>query len=461
MKNSGIGICCISDYYLSRVINQQGKLGKCSLCGKDGECLEFATLTKMLEDSILKSFSPSSDLRGRVDLVSGRVYKHHGNKTISSSEMLTRILRTDKKYGRKLLSHIKLHLSKDWVEKIKERWLLHAVPNHLLMEEDIFYKVKEAVNSVKSDFRFFNKKSEEFLSEIFKKALDSPANLVKIIKPEDNVYFYRARLAEKKEDVSALLLAPNENLGSPPNNIVDDGRFNSAGTSLFYCSLDAKTCLSEVRPAVGTYVVIGKFKVIKPIRLLMLDQQSRRANKLSPFDPEYNSHVSGLEYLNDLLKHMLIPIPHNKNSASYLISQYVSELLEYKFSSKIHGFLSDSIQYKGEQNICLFRNYTKAASPAKRELEMIYKRTKNTAIGLFPASFETKQLSEDEAREKSINNLKAKNIEDELVRLCDIEIKYVRSVEYETIPHHVKLSDETIAEHDLSDNVSQDDDIQF
>ena len=45
---------------------------------------------------------------------------------------------------------------------------------------------------------------------------------------------------------------------------------NAQGIPVFYGAMEESTCVSEVRPPVGSYVVLAKFELLRPMRLLDL-----------------------------------------------------------------------------------------------------------------------------------------------------------------------------------------------
>ena len=57
-------------------------------------------------------------------------------------------------------------------------------------------------------------------------------------------------------------------LGPPTGRTAKAGRMNANGISVFYGAFDRDTCLAEVRPPVGSKVVMGKFELLRPVRLL-------------------------------------------------------------------------------------------------------------------------------------------------------------------------------------------------
>ena len=62
---------------------------------------------------------------------------------------------------------------------------------------------------------------------------------------------------------------------------------NAEGIPVFYGALEEDTCVSEVRADVGSLVVLGKFNLLNPTRILDLDALSIVNSDISYFDPRY------------------------------------------------------------------------------------------------------------------------------------------------------------------------------
>ena len=82
--------------------------------------------------------------------------------------------------------------------------------------------------------------------------------------PEDTTFeLWRGRVAQSKEEAALFIDYPSEQIGPPPQIIKGDevkppaGRMNRKGVSVFYGASNLDTCVAELRPPVGSYVVAG------------------------------------------------------------------------------------------------------------------------------------------------------------------------------------------------------------
>lgn len=75
---------------------------------------------------------------------------------------------------------------------------------------------------------------------------------------------YRVRTGEKLPPANA------SEFDTPPLEYTKNGRFNSESTPIFYGAGDIETCLHETRASLSDYIMLAKFSVEKPLKLLNL-----------------------------------------------------------------------------------------------------------------------------------------------------------------------------------------------
>ena len=117
--------------------------------------------------------------------------------------------------------------------------------------------------------RFFNTEVESALDRLFME-LDSlrtaaGESVLQVIGNDgEPTIIWRARRAGSQSQLQTILANPASEMGPPPPGITPAGRMNAAGIPVFYGALDYDTCIAEIRPPVGSYVVTGKFELLKP-----------------------------------------------------------------------------------------------------------------------------------------------------------------------------------------------------
>lgn len=88
---------------------------------------------------------------------------------------------------------------------------------------------------------------------------------------------YRVRTGEKLPPAN-----PSE-FDTPPQEYTQNGRFNSESTQIFYGASDIETCLHETRASLSDYIMLAKFSVAKPLKVLNLSR-TNQSNASTEFD---------------------------------------------------------------------------------------------------------------------------------------------------------------------------------
>ena len=91
---------------------------------------------------------------------------------------------------------------------------------------------------------------------------------------------YRIRTGEK------LPPANSSEFDTPPLEYTKNGRFNSETTPIFYGASDIETCLHETRVSLSDYIMLAKFSVEKPLKVLNLSctNESNSSTELDRVD---------------------------------------------------------------------------------------------------------------------------------------------------------------------------------
>lgn len=165
---------------------------------------------------------------------------------------------------------------------------------------------------------------------------------------------YRGRLANEDLEQRKIYGQPLTQLAAPPPGVAGAGRMNAAGISVFYGASDVDTCLAELRTPVGGAAVIGRFEVIRPLRLLDLAKLEKIGEQLSPFDENYVERLSWQYFIqgfHDEIKRAVIP---GRETLDYLPTQAVAEYL-WTRPDPLDGIVFSSAQISGpHRNVVLF-----------------------------------------------------------------------------------------------------------
>jgi hypothetical protein len=171
-----------------------------------------------------------------------------------------------------------------------------------------------------------------------------------------NGFLYRARVAFSERELKEILADPHRQLGPPPPIRARAGRMNAGGISVFYGATDIHTCVAEVRPPVGSRVIVGRFALVRPIRLLDLDALKDVYVDGSHFDPSYQTRRDHAKFLERLVRTISRPVLPEKEDFEYLPTQVVSEYLS-NIQPQVDGIVFRSAQRGGKgRNVVLFHN---------------------------------------------------------------------------------------------------------
>ena len=213
---------------------------------------------------------------------------------------------------------------------------------------------------VKSRSRFFSATSEKMLDFIFGDLTDHMTldgiSVVREIDPGDeDGHLWRARVAASDEELEEILKSPEREMSSPPERSATSGRMNPLGIPVFYGAEDCRTCVSEVRPAVGAHVVLGRFDFTRSVRLVDLDMLSNVHAETSYFDPQRLEVTGRARFFKSLVNEISRPVMPLDEELEYLPTQAVAEYLAHRTSPRIDGVAFRSSQTGGEgRNVVLF-----------------------------------------------------------------------------------------------------------
>lgn len=182
--------------------------------------------------------------------------------------------------------------------------------------------------------------------------------VIREIGPTDaDHHFYRVRVSFSERELKEILAAPVKELGPPPTCNAKAGRMNAAGISVFYGAMDAATCIAETRPPVGSYIVLGRFEIIRPLRILDFDALREVNIEGSYFDPSYHERWKRASFLRRLVQEISRPVMPCDEEFEYLPTQAVSEYLAERIEPRLDGIVFHSSQTGGEgRNVVLFNH---------------------------------------------------------------------------------------------------------
>jgi len=375
---------CVGETFLRDEILASGSEGKCSYCGDDGVTYSI------------------SELADRIGPVFEANYELSPSEPDAYQSMLLRDKESNYDWFREGdsvedviagLAEIDNDIAADIVELLSEQSDFNPFDDG--GEEDPFgteamyvekpfdqYRLESMWQAMSNDVlhrsRYFSTLVSEFLDELFedihdKTGREGPALMT--VAPDEGIYLYRARVTYDRKKLRAILEDAARQLAAPHGRHARAGRMNAAGISVFYGAFTADTCVAEVRPPVGAQVVIGMFKLLRPVKLLDLKALEAVFVKRSFFDPKFQSDGEKCQFLRTLSRRFSAPVLPGAEDFDYLLTQVICEYLA-SIEPAIDGVIFPSVQTGAERaNAVLFSRASSVAMPppgTKTKFEIFY-----------------------------------------------------------------------------------------
>lgn len=362
---------CIGEEYLKSEIKNKGVRQKCDYCGKVAKSYTIEQLSLEIESAFERHYirtpqDPDSiQERMMNDEESNYLWARSGDPVIEA------IMDA---------ADIELEVATDVQEFLgnknfsKSSW---DIQEETEFSSESYYEEKKATSehwqnewndfekSLKNGTRFFNSLGLSHLESIFKginemKTRDKRPAVV-VAGPGKSISgLYRARVFQTDEQLRVALSDPAQQLGPAPPKLSSSGRMNAAGISVFYGATEKGLALAEVRPPVGSSVLIACFDLLREIRLLDLAAISSMNVSGSIFDRNLLREVERAAFLRDWSFRTTRPVLPDDAQFDYLPTQAVSDYLAAHPSLNIDGIIFPSSQKIGSgTNVVLFHKASK------------------------------------------------------------------------------------------------------
>ena len=213
--------------------------------------------------------------------------------------------------------------------------------------------------------RFFSTNASETLNSVFEGVEDfvtpSGERVVRKIGPgTDITTLFRARVFQSAEGLEQALKRPDLEIAPPPSERASAGRMNAHGISVFYGAGKEETALAEVRPPVGSNVVIGEFELVRRVRILDIRKLGEIVVRKSYFDPDSKPLIERAAFLRELSSRIVQPAMPEREHRDYLVTQVIADYLASEH--KLDGLLFPSVQTGSGFNVVLFHRASRVQS---------------------------------------------------------------------------------------------------
>jgi hypothetical protein len=342
---------CLAETYL-RDQASGNDLGECDYCDRELPVMELDELVGLCESAIYSSFRTIQQPASVI---------HHNYPPVGESlfDVLDKILNA----GQSLLSNIHERLLEEWSGE-------EADDDPYFVEEteassEMTAAWRKMQHSLQFESRLANPLVGEILGMVFNgieqlRSVDDRSAIVMAGPGHRISSFQRGRVFQDEDLMAKALKHPEKHLGPVPRGQGSAGRMNAKGISVFYGATDDNTAVAEVRPPVGSVVVTAQFDVIRPMRLLNLNDLSamRPHRELSYFHPLRKELAERCAFLKDLQSQLTMPVMPDWAESGYLITQAIADFLATHRELDLDGILFPSAQVPKDaslgQNVILF-----------------------------------------------------------------------------------------------------------
>ncbi len=374
---------CVEETYLAQLIERDGKANKCAYCGQTQTTISIKELADRIETAFEDHFIRTSDQPNfwQQSLLSDRESDYEWDR--DGQPVLDAIEEA---------AAIPHEAAEDVLEILGDR---HSDFDSAVMGEetefssDAHYEEKSASaqewhvrwryfeQSLKTEARFFSRSASELLARVFGKIDElktKPRHPIVVAAGPDRrlTHLYRARVFQSEKNLEQAMCRPDLHLGSPPARLASAGRMNARGISVFYGATNASVALAEVRPPVGSKVVVAKFNITRPLRLLDLTALNGVRDGGSIFDPSLKDRLERVAFLRSLGKNMTRAVMPDDEAFDYLATQAIADFLATENEPRLDGIIFGSAQSKDGRNVVLFHKAARAeemAFPEGTEIE--------------------------------------------------------------------------------------------
>lgn len=322
---------CVGDQELTRRIYTGGTPGWCNVCGRNGPRATLEELAEWIDPVYRNLYEPGSYVPRFRDAESDRPdYEQEGD---APSWILQGLAGIDYEVAEALVSILS---AGDWTairegeEPFYDEGSCYVrVDPHVDPYYDLWIEFEQRIRHSR---RFHDQEATTLLAEMFADlellATDSGQPHIRILSPGDSApRLYRARRARNADEADIFGRDPATHLAPPPADRRSGGRLNAPGIAVFYGAFDPETCIAEIRPAVGSWLVVAGFEPTRPLRLLDLTAFSDAPPEGSPFASGYIDMVERWRFLRTFHSIVSTPVLPQEEALRYVTTQVVAEYM--------------------------------------------------------------------------------------------------------------------------------------
>ncbi len=374
-SSSSVCVKCIDDEFLTNDANVTKDIGICSYCDNKRQVMQLANVADkvngVIENYYRKSQVQSENIHNVLML---RAIRSEGPSKCLA-EIICQIAGIERSIAMDIIAYLSTLPNNRDTEletgqnpyDAKLRYVpLKPIDRHFSPRWQQFRDELRYRN------RFFAGSTVPVLRDIFevlrkfdKKYVQKSMKRIEILDQER--FAWRARKVNSTRDVKKILKSLTSEMGPPPTSKFVAGRMNAPGISMFYGAMDADTAVAEVRPPVGSFVVVAKFAFLNQVKLLDIDELGKIHEDSSPFDPDYSKFRSISAFFGRLAHEVSVPVVPDDEASQYLPTQALADYLAHECEPRFDGVVFGSAQTGGTgRNVVIFNHACRIASDDQR-----------------------------------------------------------------------------------------------
>jgi hypothetical protein len=354
---------CVGDAFLRSEIQRRGIEDDCAYCERRQRTFSISEMADEVEIALKEHFyqtpTEPSDMESTMMNEGDYDWERKGDRITFIIEESAQIEREPAEDIQKVLEERHHHFNPDSVGEEPFEDEAHYAPT------DVDARGPQASwfhfeRILKTQSRYFSRTALETLTSIFEGIADHQTAdghpVVVEAGPNKRLNaIYRARVFQSVEKIEEALKRPDKDIGPPPQLAASAGRMNARGISVFYGATDPLVAIAEVRPPVGSKVIIGRFEFLRTVRLLDVEALRTVDTSGSVFDRSLKGRLERIEFLRWLSRRMTLPVMPDDEPFEYLPTQAVADFLATNANPSLDGILYPSVQGgKDKLNVVLF-----------------------------------------------------------------------------------------------------------
>ncbi len=336
---------CVREKYVSLIIKQKGDAKhKCSYCRKKIKNIELLEITNMMNRVFTQHYDSWEDTDNYYTSRAGESAQNIIQDQLGVNEKVAIDIH-------ELLKETYNDYFDDFNSAYRDDYV-YRIRNYISNSHELNNAWDEMKESLQGEARFFNRQVKLFLDNLFSdiETLRTDISQPAITTIDSDSILYRARSFENYDSVEEALKHPELHFGPPPHLLARSGRMNAHGIPVFYGATSPDIAVSEIRPAVGNFVIVTPFRPRRPLRILditALDALSYIKGSL--FDTKLVDMNEKTSFLKTLSRKLTLPVSGKNPDSEYLITQAVAEYLAISEKYNLDGISFESTQVRIEE----------------------------------------------------------------------------------------------------------------